>query len=236
MKRYVLKSLVACLLLQWVLPAAAQEASDQFNAGFFPANSFGGGPAPRKLFQRNTGIILGWQRGQQTAIEMGVEAHWRKISLFKPHIIGATANMEYNFSNNVLGYKAGAWMKRGRINFTYGANVSYFTNFKEGHRFGFGPSVGFRLLGFHLLNGFNFLTDSKSASGEELVPANSLYVSLRYYFPVQNRFVWDRQTRQKKKERQEAREQRRKERAERRKKGEGGIFRIFKKRKNDEPL
>jgi hypothetical protein len=59
---------------------------------------------------------------------------------------------------------------------------------------------------------------------------NSLYVTLRYYFPVQNRFVWDRQTRLRKKERQKAREERRKEKEERRKKGEGGIFRIFKKK------
>jgi hypothetical protein len=161
-----------------------------------------------------------------------VEGHWRKISLLKPHIVGATVNMEYNFGNNVLGYRAGAWMKRGRINLTYGANVSYFTNFKDGHRFGAGPSVGFRLLGFHLINGFNFLTADGSATSENPVAVNPLYISLRYYFPVQNRFVWDRQTRLRKKERQEAREKRKKERQERREKGEGGIFRIFKK-KND---
>ena len=160
---------------------------------------------------------------RRAAIELGVEGHWRKISLVKPHIIGATVNMEYNFGSNVLGYKAGAWMKRGRINLTYGANISYYTNFNEGHRFGVGPSVGFRLLGFHLVNGFNFLTADKSGETSRPVAVNPLYVSLRYYFPVQNRFVWDRQTRQRKKERQKARE-------ERREKGEGGIFRIFKKK------
>lgn len=191
----------------------------------FPGYSSDLGLAPRKLFQRNTGMILGWQRGRHTAIELGMEAHWRKISLAKPHIIGATTNMEYNFSNNVLGYKAGAWMKRGRINLTYGANVSYYTNFKEGHRFGIGPSVGFRLLGFHLLNGFNFLTPDNAATTENPVAVNSLYISLRYYFPVKNRFVWDRQTRLRKKERQEARE-------ERRENGEGGLFRIFRKKKD----
>lgn len=234
MKVVFIRTFACWLLVQLCLPAVAQqELNSLVETSFLPDYFASGGLAPRKLFQRNTGIILGWQRGRYTAIEMGVEAHWRKISLLKPHIIGATANMEYNFGNNVLGYKAGAWMKRGRINLTYGVNVSYFTNFKDGHRFGFGPSVGFRLLGFHLLNGFNFLTDSKSATNEDLVPANSLYISLRYYFPVQNRFVWDRQTRLKKKERQEAREQRRKERAERRRKGDGGIFRIFKKGKNE---
>ena len=221
MQNLVFKIFVCHLLMQAALPAQAQIEASHFT-DIDPFSTVASIP-PRKLFQRNTGMILGFQRGRYTAIEMGVEAHWRKISLLKPHIIGATLNMEYNFANNVLGYKAGAWMKRGRINLTYGANVSYFTNFKDGHRFGVGPSVGFRLLGFHLINGFNFLTADKEAATKNPVAANSLYIALRYYFPVQNRFVWDRQTRLRKKERQKARE-------ERREKGEGGIFRIFKKK------
>ncbi|MDQ3279328.1 MAG: hypothetical protein M3Q06_13445 [Bacteroidota bacterium] len=218
------KLLICYLLVLAALPAAAQtENYTLTDATSYSAFSPVAAGLPRKLFQRNTGMVLGWQRGRYTAIELGVEGHWRKISLASPHIIGATANLEYNFGNNVLGYKAGAWMKRGRINLTYGANVSYFTNFKEGHRFGIGPSVGFRLLGFHLMNGINFLTADGAAETSKSVGVNSLYVSLRYYFPVQNRFVWDRQTRLRKKERQKARE-------ERREKGEGGIFRIFRKK------
>ena len=231
MQTFIISIIICCLLVQAALPARAQiQAYTLTDAGSFSELSPDAGLPPRKLFQRNTGMILGWQRGRYTAIELGVEGHWRKISLLKPHIIGATANMEYNFGNNILGYKAGAWMKRGRINLTYGANVSYFTNFKDGHRFGIGPSVGFRLLGFHLMNGFNFLTSDNAATTEHPVAVNSLYVALRYYFPVQNRFVWDRQTRLRKKERQKAREQRKKEKEERREKGEGGIFRIFKKK------
>jgi hypothetical protein len=224
MQTFLIKILTCCLLVQAALPAPAQMQDHTLTeAVSFSAFSPAAGLPPRKLFQRNTGMILGWQRGRYTAIELGVEGHWRKISLVKPHIIGATVNMEYNFGSNVLGYKAGAWMKRGRINLTYGANISYYTNFNEGHRFGVGPSVGFRLLGFHLVNGFNFLTADKSGETSRPVAVNPLYVSLRYYFPLQNRFVWDRQTRLRKKERQKARE-------ERREKGEGGIFRIFKKK------
>lgn len=231
MQTFIIRIIVCCLLVQAALPAMAQmEESTLTDAGPFSAISPATIMPPRKLFQRNTGMILGWQRGRYTSIELGVEGHWRKISLLKPHVIGATANMEYNFGNNVLGYKAGAWIKRGRINLTYGANISYFTNFKDGHRFGAGPSVGFRLLGFHLINGFNFLTADKWATTEHPVAVNSLYVTLRYYFPVQNRFVWDRQTQLRKKERQKAREKRKKEKEERREKGEGGIFRIFKKK------
>src|SRR5690242_12083510 len=70
----------------------------------------------RKLYQHNTGVIIGLQRGKYTSLELGGEAHWRKISLLKPHIIGATANLSYHPGRNVLGYHAGVWMKRGHIN------------------------------------------------------------------------------------------------------------------------
>jgi hypothetical protein len=188
----------------------------------------------RKLFQRNTGMIIGLQRGKFNAIELGGEAHWRKISLLKPHIVGATANLEYNFENNVIGYKAGMWMKRGRINLTYGANVGYFTNFKEGNRFSFGPSVGFRLLGLHLINGYNFVTKDKTAQDETPIEVNSLYMSLRYYFPVKNSFTWDRKTMKKKRERKKEREKRKKERQKARENGDSKSFwDVFKFGKKD---
>lgn len=166
----------------------------------------------RKLLQRNVGVIVGLQRGRYTSLEFGGEAHWRKISVFKPHIIGATTNMEYNFSNNVIGYKAGAWMKRGRINFTYGGNVSYYNNFDGGSRVGIGPSIGFRLLGLHLINGYTFLTEDKGTSNEKPLEVNTLHMSIRYYFPVDNKFTWDRQTMKKKKERRKQREEKKKQR------------------------
>jgi hypothetical protein len=192
----------------------------------------------RKLYQRNTGMILGLQRGRYTSIELGGEAHWRKIAFKKPHIIGATANLEYDFSNNVIGYKAGMWMKRGRINLTYGANVAYFTNFKDGNRFAFGPTVGFRLLGLHLVNGVNILTKDKNSSTakeEVALPVNTLYTSLRYYFPVENKFTWDRKTMKKKRERKRERakrkEQREKDREDGEQKGLRKLFNFNKKEK-----
>ncbi|TDH21618.1 hypothetical protein EXU57_19135 [Segetibacter sp. 3557_3] len=189
-------------------------------------------PAPLKrktLYQRNVGVILGLQKGRYTAIELGGEAHWRKISILrKPHIIGATANMSYNFSNHVVGYHAGMWMKRGRINFTYGGNLSYFTDFKDGNRFGFGPAIGFRLLGFHLVNGYTFVTKDKKATTKTPMEVNKLYMSLRYYFPVENKFTWDRQTMKKKRERRREKEDRKEERQERRENNKGkGINGFF---------
>lgn len=157
----------------------------------------------RKLLQRNWGAIIGLQRGKGTSFELGTEAHWRKLSLSNSKIVGATTNLEYNFSDHVIGYKAGLWMKRGRVNLTYGGNVVYFSDFNGRQRYGLGPSVGFRLAGFHLLNGYNFLAGDKEIEG-----ANTLYMSLRYYFPVDNKFTWDRKTRKKKKHKEKERERR----------------------------
>jgi hypothetical protein len=186
----------------------------------------------RKIYQRNTGAIIGLQKGSSTSIELGYEAHWRKISFRKPHVIGATTNLEYNFGDNVIGYKAGMWMKRGRVNLTYGANVSYFTNFDKGHRFGIGPSVGFRVVGFHLINGYNFLTKDNTTDKETPIEVNSLYMSLRYYFPVTNNFTWDRKTMKKKKERRKEKARRQKEREKQKESGEDkGILNLFKPKK-----
>lgn len=163
------------------------------------AGSTGFAADRKKLYQRNYGAILGIQRGSNTAVEMGGEMHWRKMALRKPRITGLSANLEYNFGNHVLGYKIGAWQKTGRVNLTYGGNVVYFTNFKGLQRYGVGPAVGFRLAGFHLINGYNILFGDK-----ELDDVNTLYMSLRYYFPISNKFTWDRKTRQRKRERKEA--------------------------------
>jgi hypothetical protein len=166
-------------------------------------------PFKRKLMQRNHGAIIGVQRGAGTAIELGYEAHWRKMSLFNPTIMGATSNLEYHIGNNILGYKAGFWMKQGRINLTYGGNLVYLNDFNGHHKYGIGPAVGFRLLGFHLINSVNLLAGDKDLEG-----ANTFHMSLRYYFPTKNEFTWDRKTLKKK-------EQRKKEKAKRKKEKEG---------------
>jgi hypothetical protein len=160
----------------------------------------------RKLYQHNTGVIIGLQRGKYTSLELGGEAHWRKISLLKPHIIGATANLSYHPGRNVLGYHAGVWMKRGHINLTYGADLNYFTDFNDRQAFAIGPSVGFRFFGFDLVNGFNIVAPThKSKTIDAPLPVNTLYISLRYFLPVKNEFTWDRQTMKKKRARKKAR-------------------------------
>src|SRR5215213_8761459 len=189
--------------------------------GFLFANSFSSGTSKKKLYQHNYGAIVGMQRGAVTSIELGAEAHWRKLSLFHPRIIGATANFNYNFGHHTIGYQAGMWMKHGRVNLTYGANFLYYSDFNGLNRYGIGPAVGFRLAGFHLINGYNFLAGDKKLEG-----ANNLYITLRYYFPVENKFTWDRKTMKKKKERKKTREKKKKEREEKNDEKKG-ILKLF---------
>src|SRR5207302_2766620 len=124
-------------------------------------------------------------------------------------ITGASANFEYNFGHNVLGYKVGLWQKTGRVNLTYGGNLVYYTNFHGGQRYGLGPAVGFRFAGFHLINGYNLLFGNKASdkgSENEFTDVNKVYITLRYFFPVQHKFTWDRETMRRKRERQKEKE------------------------------
>ncbi len=51
-----------------------------------------------------------------------------------------------------------------------------------------------------------------------------MYMTLRYYFPVQNRFTWDRKTMKKKRERKKERAKRKKKRENGDKKGVRKLF------------
>src|SRR5688572_2499414 len=213
MKKILFLLLIFCLPLAllaqlvWARSTAPESHSYKTDLNSVPFN--------KKLFQNNRGAIIGVQRGAVTAIEIGAEAHWRKLSLSNPRIIGATANLGYNFGKHVIGYRAGMWMKHGRVNLTYGGNLIYYSNFKGLDRYGAGPAVGFRFAGFHFINGYNFLAGDKELEG-----ANTLYVTLRYYFPVENKFNWDKKTMKKKNEKRREKEKRRKDRQEEKENGE----------------
>jgi hypothetical protein len=208
---------VLCL---FIFPILLQAQEEQTALGITLDNYTGASiPFKRKLYQQNYGAILGLQKGAHTSIEMGAEAHWRKLSFANPTITGATVNMNYNLSNHVIGYQGGMWMKHGRVNLTYGANVVYYSNFHGLEQYGGGPAVGFRLAGFHLINGYNFLGGDKEMEG-----ANKLYITLRYYFPVANKFTWDRKTMQLKKQKLKEKEKRRKEKEDEKENGEKKPF------------
>jgi hypothetical protein len=174
-----------------------------------------------KLFQRNYGVILGLQRGKSTFFEFGSEIHWRKVKLNNPRLVAATANVAYNPGSNVLGYQAGFWTKRGRIALTLGANAGYYTDFAKGSFFA-GPAVGFRLLGFHLTTGYNYLFDkgTSDVAGEKSLAdkVNNFHIGLRYYFPLDNKFSWGKKDNKDDKDKEKSKKKKRKEKAKKKKK------------------
>ena len=198
------------VLLVFTLFSFCAHAQKSFDINPFDNNEKKEKRSPKKLMQKNHGAIIGLQKGMGTSFELGYEAHWRKMSLSNPNIFGATTNMEYDVSNNVMAYRAGMWMKKGRINLTYGGNLVYVNDLQGQHKYGIAPAVGFRLAGFHFLNSINLL------AGDDDVKTNTLFVSLRYYFPVDNKFTWDRKTMKRKKQRQKEKEKRKEERAKER--------------------
>lgn len=135
-----------------------------------------------KIETKKFGAILGIQRGKFTMFELGAEKQWKTVKIFHPPTIAVNGLMHYNFANNILGYKLGVWSKKGRIALTYGAELAYVTNFDQ-FRIGGGPQIGLKLLGFHLVNGYNFLTKSDGFD-----TYNPIYVSIRYYFINQRKY------------------------------------------------
>ncbi len=128
-----------------------------------------------KLSRTKYGMLLGYQQGKYTGAELGVEFQWKEVKLKKPLTIAGAINMEYHFDARVLGYKIGPWVKFGRMDFTYGVNMVAFSDF-EHWRIGFQPALGFKLVGFHFLTGYNFAYGPSAF--EEY---NKLHVSARYF-------------------------------------------------------
>jgi len=136
---------------------------------------------PIELYTRGFGGIIGIQQGRHTFFELGAEANWRTIRLSRPVTYGVGSNVEFSFGQGVLGWKAFGWVRPGRLNFTYGANLVYYTDFDRG-RFGIGPSLGYKLLGFHFIAGANLLAGSR-----EMTQYNPFYFTIRYYAPIQKK-------------------------------------------------
>ncbi|HTF80832.1 MAG TPA: hypothetical protein VL947_03870 [Cytophagales bacterium] len=160
-------ALLTCIIWTYTSLLAGPEDKDKFRWPHYVVT------------KSSFGMIGGLERGKYTFLELGLEAHWKKFKLRKAPTIALNANMEYNFLYNILGYNSCFWFKIGRVNLTYGLNLNYITDFDRA-RYGLGPQIGFRLLGFHLVNGYNFYPWGDA----EVKANNTFYIGLRYYFPL----------------------------------------------------
>lgn len=131
-----------------------------------------------KVYQSTSGMLVGYQRGKVNFFELGAERNWRRIRLVKPRVFAISGTAEYNLWHNTMAIRVGAWRKVGRLRFTYGLHGGYFTDFDGGNA-GFGPAIGFKLLGFHGQLGYNYLIGQPRVE-----QVNSLYMNLRYFIPL----------------------------------------------------
>lgn len=135
----------------------------------------------RRFYQSTNGLLVGYERGRNDFLQLGYSYNWKKISLKKAVTRSADGFVEYNFWENVLGAKVAYWQRHGNLNWTYGLHGGYFTNFNQ-ISLSVGPSVGFRILGFHGQAGYNFLLNNRRD-----IEANRLYLSVNYLIPYHTR-------------------------------------------------
>ncbi len=139
-----------------------------------------------------TGLLIGVQKGKFFGVEIGMERQWKEIKLKKPFTWAIAATGEYQFEANAAGFKAGPWVKFGRLDFTYGLNLTVLSDF-EYSKFGISPTIGFKLIGFHVLASYNITT-----SNGPFVNYNKLHLSLRYYISKNREFKWKKSDKKKK--------------------------------------
>ena len=123
---------------------------------------------------KKSGPYIGYQRGLYNVGELGVERQWKRIKFKTAITHGVHIGFNYNFTNNVLGYETGYWIKPSRVGLTYGACANFFTDFTH-NRIGVSPVIGYKLYGFHLQTGYHFLTPSGNFK-----EVNTFFISLRF--------------------------------------------------------
>ncbi len=127
-----------------------------------------------KIKRYKYGVLLGIERGKYTFISLGGEFQYKKLKLNNAPTLSGLFLASYEFKNNLIDYTLGSWYKRGRTNLSYGINAHMISDFNH-YKFGVSPSIGYKLLGFHVLTGYKFTTQTYK------IPHNNFYISIRYF-------------------------------------------------------
>ena len=131
-----------------------------------------------------TGPYIGIQRGKYSNLELGYEFQRKGVKLIKPITHALNIGFDYNLSENVLGFSAGYWYKKGRVDMTYGASFVVKSNFNQS-RIGISPLVGYKFSIAHLQVGYNVLSPFHSFKN-----TNTLFVSLRVVMINNKNYKW----------------------------------------------
>ncbi len=140
---------------------------------------------------KKRGGYIGLQRGKYNNLEFGFELQKKSIKLVKPVTHAFNGGFDYNLNENILGFSAGYWQKKGRLNLTYGGNIVFKSNFDQ-NRLGFSPTVGYKLSLLHLQVGYNVLVPNTFKN------TNTLFISLRLVLITDRKFKWRKRKKKKK--------------------------------------
>lgn len=136
------------------------------------------------LSTTKSGPYLGIQRGKYNSLELGYEVQKKAVRLIKPRTIAANIGIDYNLTQNIVGFSAGVWDKHSRIDFTYGGSINVKTDFDH-YKIGVTPLIGYKISLAHLQLGYT-LYSAKSLPQE----TNTLFISLRAVLINNRSFHW----------------------------------------------
>lgn len=129
-----------------------------------------------KLITHKTGPYIGFSKGRVDYLEFGAE-YQRKRNKLKGSVINAVSfGFGYSFRHEYLNYTLSYWRKVGAFGLTFGVDGFGQTNFDR-MTWGVSPTIGFRLLGFHLQSGYQFYQDTNYG-----MTTNQFFVRLRFTF------------------------------------------------------
>lgn len=121
------------------------------------------------------GPYFGLQKGKFIIAELGGERQWKELQFRKPKTHAVNIGLNYDFTNNVLGYDLGYWYKSTNVGFTFGGSLLLRTDFNN-TRIGFTPVIGYKIWQLHAQTGYQLLSNKPATSFE----ANNLFISLRF--------------------------------------------------------
>ncbi|MGZ5303623.1 MAG: hypothetical protein ACXWDO_05895, partial [Bacteroidia bacterium] len=115
-----------------------------------------------KVVTNSYGIALGASQGNFTTIEAGFEKYWGRIRLSKPRTTAVSLMASINPFNDIGGITSHVWTRNSRFGLTYGVAGGYYSDFDSMSKVAVGPALGYRMLGIHLVLGYNLLLGDKA--------------------------------------------------------------------------
>ena len=123
-----------------------------------------------------SGTFFGVQTGRFWVGEIGIERQSKQVKIKKPNTHALFFSLNYDLDNAVLGSDIGYWFKTSNLGFSYGVKglvKSDFSSFK----YGFAPSIGYKVLQLHVNTGYQFLLPNRRSDGFDV---NYLFLSVKF--------------------------------------------------------